>query len=50
MESDVDSAPWRDEITTEIPEIEKGYMKIPSMPGWGCNLDENAAKKYAYEG
>ena len=50
MESDVDSAPWRDEITTEIPEVEKGYMKIPSMPGWGCDLDENAAKKYAYEG
>ena len=50
MESDVDSAPWRDEITTEIPDLENGYMKIPSKPGWGCDLDERAAKKFAYEG
>ena len=49
MESDVDSAPWRDEITTEIPKVDKGYMMIPQMAGWGCDLDEKAAKKYAYE-
>jgi L-alanine-DL-glutamate epimerase-like enolase superfamily enzyme len=48
MESDVDSAPWRDEITTAVPEIKDGYMTIPTGPGWGCDLDEEAAKKYAW--
>ena len=50
MESDVDSSPWRDEITTQVPEIENGFMTIPDGPGWGCDLDEEAAKKYAFEG
>ena len=50
MESDVDSSPWRDEITTQVPEIEHGFMTIPTGPGWGCDLNEEAAKKYAFEG
>ena len=50
MESDVDSSPWRDEITTQVPEIENGFMTIPTGPGWGCDLNEAAAKKYAFEG
>ena len=32
MESDVDSAPWRDEITDEVPEIVDGFMTIPAKP------------------
>ncbi len=48
MESDVDSASWRDEVTTACPEIHHGYMSIPAGPGWGCDLNEAAAKKYAY--
>ena len=50
MESDVDSAPWRDEITTTTPEIENGEMTIPTQPGWGCELNEAAARRYAYDG
>jgi L-alanine-DL-glutamate epimerase-like enolase superfamily enzyme len=50
MESDVDSAPWRDEITTNSPEIKDGYMTIPTAPGWGTELDEAAAKKYEFKG
>ena len=50
MESDVDSAAWRDELTTEVPEIENGWMTIPTRPGWGCDLNEEAARKYAWEG
>ena len=48
MESDVDSAPWRDELTTDVPEIRDGYMTIPTKPGWGCDVDEDAARKYAW--
>ena len=48
MESDVDSAPWRDEITTSVPSVREGFMKIPKDPGWGCDLNEIAARKYAF--
>ena len=50
MESDVDSAPWRDELTTEVPEIVDGWMTVPIAPGWGCDLNEDAARKYAWTG
>ena len=50
MESDVDSAPWRDELVTNLPEIHNGHMTIPTGPGWGCDLDEAAAGKYAWDG
>ncbi|MDA1257600.1 MAG: mandelate racemase/muconate lactonizing enzyme family protein [Chloroflexi bacterium] len=48
METDVDSSPWRDELTTAVPELKDGFMTIPDGPGWGCDLDEAAAKKHAY--
>jgi galactonate dehydratase len=49
MESEVDAPPWRDEITTARPQIEKGHIAIPTAPGWGCDLDEAAAKRYAFD-
>ena len=48
MESDVDSVPWRDDITTVVPEINDGFMTIPNGPGWGCDLNEDMARKYAF--
>lgn len=48
METDVDATPWRDEITTAVPETRDGYMTIPAGPGWGCDLDEAAARKYTF--
>jgi L-alanine-DL-glutamate epimerase-like enolase superfamily enzyme len=50
METDVEAAPWRDELFTRIPEVASGYMPIPSWPGWGTDLDEAAARKYAWKG
>jgi len=50
MEYDVDSVPNRDELVTAVPEIKNGLMTVPTAPGWGCDLDEKAARKYAYEG
>ena len=49
-ESDPAAAPWRDELFTNLPEIEAGMVKIPAGPGWGTELDEKAAAKYAYDG
>ena len=49
-ESDPVQAPWREELFTELPEINNGMMKIPTGPGWGTDLREDMAKKYAYTG
>ncbi|HCL28139.1 MAG TPA: hypothetical protein DIC52_06860 [Candidatus Latescibacteria bacterium] len=50
MESDPDSCPWRDELFTVIPEVRDSYIDIPMTPGWGTELDEAAARKYAWKG
>ena len=36
MESDVDSVPWRDELTTEVPEIENGLDDHPNQTRLGA--------------
>jgi L-alanine-DL-glutamate epimerase-like enolase superfamily enzyme len=48
-EIDVDDVPWRDELFTDSPEIENGYMIMSSKPGWGCDLNESALSKYCWE-
>ena len=49
-ESDPVQAPWREELFTVLPEVNNGMMKIPTGPGWGTELREDMAKKYAYTG
>ena len=49
-ESDPVQAPWREELFTVLPEVNNGMMKIPTGPGWGTELREDVAKKYAYTG
>ena len=48
MEIDVDSVPWRDNIVTNVPEISNGQMLIPSAPGWGTDLDEEAIAQHPW--
>src|SRR2546425_1198933 len=50
MESDPEQTPYRDELFTALPEIASGHMKIPRAPGWGTELNEKAAQKYAWPG
>lgn len=45
METDPLSAVFRDELFTNIPEVENGVTKIPVGPGWGTDLNEHAAEK-----
>ena len=46
MEIDIDQVPHRDELFTEVPRIEKGYLRVPTTPGWGTEPNEAALKKY----
>ena len=42
METDVDSAPWRDDLVTTTPTIDYGWMQTPTTPGLGTALNEDA--------
>ena len=33
LEIDVDDVPWRDELTTAVPDVEGGALVVPSGPG-----------------
>jgi len=48
METDVDSAPWRDDIITEIPDIKDGYLNISKKPGLGAELNEKEIAKHPW--
>jgi L-alanine-DL-glutamate epimerase-like enolase superfamily enzyme len=50
MESDPDSAPWRDDLFTVAPEPKDSFIDIPAAPGWGTELNEEAARKHAWNG
>lgn len=49
MESDPEAVPWREELFTNLPEIKEGHMMVPTTPGWGCDLVEESAIKYAWD-
>ena len=37
----VDDVPWREELTTAVPEIVGGELRVPGGPGWGVKLNED---------
>jgi len=46
METDIDSAPWRDELFRQQVVIENGDFVIPTGPGWGIDVDEAGVRKH----
>jgi len=44
-----DDKPPRSEVVTEPLKVEKGYLKLPTKPGLGIDLNEEALKKYPYK-
>ncbi len=48
MESDPEGVPWRFDLFTAKPEVINSYMTVPTAPGWGCDLVEEVARKYAW--
>ncbi|MCY3869891.1 MAG: mandelate racemase/muconate lactonizing enzyme family protein [Gemmatimonadetes bacterium] len=49
MEIDVDDVPWREEMVTNVPHIENGYLTIPSGPGWGIEMVEEVLKAHPWD-
>lgn len=46
LELDVDDVPWKDEIVTVVPVVRNGVMILPSGPGWGVDLNEEAIRAH----
>jgi L-alanine-DL-glutamate epimerase-like enolase superfamily enzyme len=47
-EIDIDDVPWKDDLVTEKPQFENGSVVIPDRPGWGTELNEDAAREHAW--
>ena len=42
MEIDIDDVPWKDDLVTQVPEVQDGHLVLPTGPGWGTEVDEDA--------
>jgi L-alanine-DL-glutamate epimerase-like enolase superfamily enzyme len=47
-EVDVDDVPWKDELTTAMPEIRAGELAVPTAPGWGADVDEDVLRAHPW--
>jgi galactonate dehydratase len=48
LEVDVDDVPWREELTTAVPEISDGAIRIPAAPGWGADVNEDVLQAHPW--
>src|SRR5688572_294816 len=46
METDPDYVPWQDDFVTVKPVIKGGYLELPTGPGWGTEIDEEALRAH----
>jgi L-alanine-DL-glutamate epimerase-like enolase superfamily enzyme len=46
MEIDPDTVPWQDDLVTVTPQIENGYLLLPTEPGWGTDINEEAVRAH----
>jgi L-alanine-DL-glutamate epimerase-like enolase superfamily enzyme len=46
MEIDPDVVPWYDELVTVKPTIRDGYLELPTGPGWGTEVNEEAVRAH----
>jgi L-alanine-DL-glutamate epimerase-like enolase superfamily enzyme len=46
MEIDPDTVPWYDELVTKMPVVENGHLLLPSGPGWGTDVNEEAVRAH----
>ncbi|MCW5746750.1 MAG: mandelate racemase/muconate lactonizing enzyme family protein [Alphaproteobacteria bacterium] len=46
MEIDIDDVPWKDDLVTHPPVIENGQLVVPTRPGWGADVNEEAVRAH----
>jgi len=48
LEVDVDDVPWKDDLTTAVPAIEGGAVRVPIAPGWGADVNEDVLRAHPW--
>jgi L-alanine-DL-glutamate epimerase-like enolase superfamily enzyme len=48
LEVDVDDVPWREDLTTAVPDIRDGKLTIPAGPGWGVDVNEDVLREHPW--
>jgi galactonate dehydratase len=46
LEFDADIVPWATDVLGELPAIADGYMTVPTAPGWGMTINEEALRAH----
>jgi L-alanine-DL-glutamate epimerase-like enolase superfamily enzyme len=46
MEIDPDTVPWYDELVTVKPDIRDGHLSLPTGPGRGTEVNEDAVRAH----
>ena len=46
MEIDPDTVPWYDDLVTVKPVIADGHLLLPTGPGWGTEVNEEAVRAH----
>jgi len=46
MEFEGDDVPWNDDLVTHPPEVKDGELLVPTHPGWGCDINEEAVRAH----
>jgi L-alanine-DL-glutamate epimerase-like enolase superfamily enzyme len=49
LEVDVDDVPWREEVTTTVPDLADGKLIIPQGPGWGADVNEEVVRAHPWD-
>ena len=44
MEYEADDVPWQQELVSHAPVVEDGAMLLPTGPGWGAEVNEDAVR------
>jgi galactonate dehydratase len=47
---DDQDAPWRNDLLTDPPVVENGYLRLPEKPGLGTELAMDVVDEYRFEG
>ena len=46
MEIEADDVPWKDSLVTAIPTVQDGALRVPTAPGWGADVNEDALREH----
>ncbi len=50
MEIEGDDVPWKYSLLTNPPSIKDGHLQLPTGPGWGADVDEQALAEHGWSG